>query len=68
MLLFLNLRKIQALTGYNTSSYFYLVGKIKVFKKLHGQQDLGNCSQSTNNVIEDTKEFIRATLYNGSKK
>ena len=63
----LNLQKIQALTGHNTS-YFYWGGKKKVFKKLHGQQDLGNYSQITNNVIEDTTEFIRATLYNGSKK
>ena len=64
----LNLQKIQALTGYNTTSYFYWFGKIEVFKKLHGQQDLGNYFQVTNNVIEDTKEFIRATLHNGSKK
>ena len=64
----LNLQKIQALPGYNTTSYFYWVGKIKVFKKLHGQQDLRNYFQITNNVIEDTKEFIRANLYNGSKK
>ena len=64
----LNLQKIQALAGYNTTSYFYWVGKIKVFKKVHGQQDLGTYSQITNNITEDTKEFIRATLYNGSKK
>ena len=25
-------------------------------------------AQITNNVTEDTKEFIRATLYNGNKK
>ena len=36
----LNLQKIQALTGYNITSYFHWVGKIKVFKKLHGHQDL----------------------------
>ena len=41
---------------------------MKVFKKLHSQQELGNYSQITNNVIEDTKEFIRATLFNGNKK
>ena len=64
----LNLQKIQALTGYNTTSYFNWVGKIKVLNKLHGQQDLGNYSQITNHVIEDTKEFIRTTFYNGSKK
>ena len=33
----LNLQKIQALTGYNTTSYFYWVGKIKAFNKLHDQ-------------------------------
>ena len=27
-----------------------------------------NYSQITNNVIEDTKEFIRAALYNGNEK
>ena len=27
--------------------------EIKVFKKLHGQQELGNYSQITNNVIEE---------------
>ena len=64
----LNLQKVQALAGYNTISYFYWVEKIKVFKKSHGQQDLGNYSQIANNVIEDTKEFIRATLYNGNEK
>ena len=25
-------------------------------------------TQITNDIIEDTKEFIRATLYNGNKK
>ena len=71
----LNLPKIHALTGCDTTSYFYRVGKIKVFKKLLGQQDLcfllselGNYSQITNSVIEDTKEFIRTVLYNGDKK
>ena len=150
----LNLPKIHALTGCNTTSYFYWVGKIKVLKKLLGQQDLCDCNwtrtrnhlvdkwtlnhlaivyelsgcwfesscshlnfgfrayfeqgvlwhsgnyrvwihpekrtwhdkniqtrlmfyivkarkllaQSINDVIEDTKEFIRATLYNGNKK
>ena len=44
---------------------------MKVFKKLQGQQDfcfLGNYSQITNNVIQDTKEFISTFLYNGKKK
>ena len=36
----LNLQKIQAWTGCNTTAYFYWVGKTKVFKKLHSQQDL----------------------------
>ena len=30
--------------------------------------ELGNYSQITNSVIEDTKEFIRIVLYNGNKK
>ena len=34
-----NLSKIQALIGCNTTSYFYWVRKIKVFKKFLGQQD-----------------------------
>ena len=33
-------KKIQALAGCNTTSYLSWVGKIKVFKKLLGQQDL----------------------------
>ena len=71
----LNLPKIHALAGCDTTSYFYPVEKIKVFKKLLGQQDLcfllselGNYSQITNSVIEDTKEFIRTVFYNGNKK
>ena len=71
----LDLPKIHALTGCDTKSYFYQVRKIKVFKKLLGQQSLyfllsklGNYSQITKSVIEDTKEFIKAALYNGSKK
>ena len=59
----------------NTTYYFYQFGKIKVFKKLLGQQDLcfllselRNYSKITNNVLEDTKEFIRAVPYNGKKK
>ena len=35
----LNLPKINAFTGCDTTSYFYQVGKIKVFKKLLGQKD-----------------------------
>ena len=38
--LFLNLPKIGTLTGCDTTSYFYRIGKIKVFKKLLGQPDL----------------------------
>ena len=38
--LFLNLLKIHALTGCDTTPYFYRVEKIKDFKKLLGQQDL----------------------------
>ena len=71
----LNLPKTHALRGCDTTSYFNQVGKIKVFKKSLGQQDLwflwselGNYSQITNNAIEDTREFIRAALYNGNKK
>ena len=62
----LNLPKIHALTGCDTTSYFYRVGKTEVFKKSLGQQDL--YSQITNSVIEDIKEFIRTVLYNGNKK
>ena len=71
----LNLPKIHALTGCDTTSYFYRVGKIKVFKKLFGQQylcfllpELLNCSEITKNVNEDTKAFITAACYNESKK
>ena len=71
----LNLPKIHALTGCDTTSYFYRVGKIKVFKKLFGQQvlcfllsELRNYSQITNNVHKHTKTFIRAALYNEIKK
>ena len=65
------LPKIHALTGCDTKSYFYQVKKIKLL----GQQSLyfllsklGNYSQITKSVIEDTKEFIKAALYNGNKK
>ena len=65
------LPKIHALTGCDTKSYFYQVKKIKLL----GQQSLyfllsklGNYSQITKSVIEDTKEFIKAGLYNGNKK
>ena len=58
----LNLLKIHALTVCDTTSFFYRVGKIEVFKNLLGQQDLcfllsqlGNYSQITNSIIEDTK-------------
>ena len=71
----LNLPKIHALTGCDTTSYLYRVEKIKAFKKLLGQQylcfllsELVNCSQITNNVNEDTKAFIRGALYNENKK
>ena len=55
-----NLPKIYVLRECYTTSYFYRVGMIKVFKKLLGQQDLcfllselGNYSQITNSVIEE---------------
>ena len=57
----LNLPKIHALTGCDTTSYLYRVEKIKAFKKLLGQQylcfllsELVNCSQITNNVKSPT--------------
>ena len=56
----LNLPKIYVLTECYTTCYFYRVEKIKVFKKLLGQQDLcfplselENFSQITNSVIEE---------------
>ena len=71
----LNVLKVHALRGCDTKCYFHQRGENKVVKKLLGQQDLfvvlselGNYSQITNNDIENTKEFIRAVLYNGSKQ
>ena len=71
----LNLPKIYALTGCDTTFYFYRVDKIKVFKKLFGQQylcfllsELLNCSEITNNVNEDAKAVIRAARYNENRK
>ena len=71
----MNLPKIRVLTGCDTTFYFYRVDKIKVFKKLFGQQylcfplsKLLNCSEITNNVNEDTKAFIRAARYNENRK
>ena len=59
------------LNRYDTTSYFFQIG---TFRTLLGQQDLsfllsglGNYSQITNSVIEDTKEFIRVAFYNGNK-
>ena len=46
--------------------------KIKIFKKLTKIcflfSEIGNYSQITNNVIEDTKKFIITALYNRNKK
>eukprot|EP00794_Sanderia_malayensis_P016276 gene16276-biopygen13830 len=63
---------IHALSGCDTTSYFFKVGKVKVLKKLLNAPEkcrllegLGKATTIQVSELEKVKEFIRTVFYNG---
>ncbi|MAG85790.1 MAG: hypothetical protein CMB97_00015 [Flavobacteriaceae bacterium] len=63
---------MHAMTGCDTTSYFFKTGKVKVFKKLLNDpakckllRYLGLDSDLKSDDINNLKEFIRTVIYNG---
>ena len=68
----LALPAIHSLTGCDTASYFFRVGKCRAFKKLMKQtskvqllNSLGRKKELIDVDLENIKEFIRTVLYSG---
>ena len=66
---------VHALTGCDTTSYFFKVGKVKVLKKLMKAErkadlltDLGRDDDVSSLVLERAKQFVRTVLYTGKEK
>ena len=63
---------IHAITGCDTTSYFYRAGKTRILKKLINDESkcqliesLGNYPKLGQNALNDAREFIRTIVYNG---
>ena len=68
----LALPAIHAITGCDTTSYFYWTGKLRVLKKTLAENTktnllvaLGSKNSFTPEDIDHVKEFIRSTIYSG---
>lgn len=66
------LTAIHALSGCDTTSYFYNVGKVKTLKKIKKNPSrlqlinaIGREETLSESEVEKIKEFIRTTMYNG---
>ena len=65
------LMNYHAISGCDTTSYFFRAGKLNPFRKaleknkLYLISNLGNCVNIEQNSIESCLEFIRTVLYNG---
>ena len=71
----LALPAVHAMTGCDTTSYLFKVGKVKVMKKLLNTpcnadllMDLGKDQSITEEMVQSAKEFLRAILYTGKQK
>lgn len=63
------------MTGCDTTSYLFKVGKVKVMKKLLNTaskayllMDLGKDQSITEEIVQSAKEFLRTMLYTGKQK
>ena len=70
-----NLLKFHSLTGCDSTSYFYRVGKIKLWKKLlknpekiHLIDSLGLTKDLSINDVENCQKFIQTVMYNGKEQ
>ena len=68
-----HLLQFYSLTGCDSTSYFYRVGKIKVWKKLMKQTDelkliesVGKTKHSTED-IENCQKFVQTVMYSGKE-
>lgn len=66
---------VHAITGCDTTSYLFKVGKFKVLKKLIQAErktdlltDLGKDESVSEMILENAKEFVRTVLYTGKPK
>ena len=66
---------VHAITGCDTTSYLYKVGKVKVLKKLLQAErktdlltDLGKDDAVSEMILENAKEFVRTVLYSGKQR
>ena len=67
-----SLPAILALSGCDTTSYFYRVGKVKLLKKIMNHSSrceliaaIGSRESLSEVDVGNIKEFIRTTMYNG---
>ena len=65
--------QFHGLTGCNTTSYFFRIGKVRVFKKLMKKcsklellDSLRRKEELDEDDFADIKEFIRTVLYSGN--
>jgi len=71
----LRLPQFHAITGCNTTSFFFGVGKVKVLKKLIKDSSkyalldsIGKTSSLTENAHAETLKFIQTVLYSGKEE
>ena len=68
-----NLLKFHSLTGYYSTSYFYRVGKIKVWKNLVKKTEkinsfsLGVRKDLSVNDFENYQKFVKTAIYSGQE-
>ena len=70
-----NISKYHALTGCDTTSYFFNVGKTSPFEKmlensesLDWISELGTSEECNEDIIENCMRFVKEIIYSGSWK
>ena len=65
-----NIIQFHALTGCDTTSFLYGVGKIKLFQKITKSiiSNLEHIVSANDDVIKNCEIFIQTELYNGTSK